>query len=74
MYKNRHANTHVAIYTTLIYLRFNIHLREPIFMLMLFYSGQDLDDMNIEIMRNTLYKAYLEDFFQFCQVRVCCPT
>lgn len=30
---------------------------------------QDLDDMNIEIMRNTLYKAYLEDFYKFCQVR-----
>jgi vacuolar-type H+-ATPase subunit C/Vma6 len=29
---------------------------------------QDLDDMNIEIMRNTLYKAYLEDFYKFCQV------
>nr|XP_016437576.1 PREDICTED: V-type proton ATPase subunit d1-like isoform X1 [Nicotiana tabacum] len=27
----------------------------------------DLDDMNIEIMRNTLYKAYLEDFYRFCQ-------
>jgi vacuolar-type H+-ATPase subunit C/Vma6 len=27
-----------------------------------------LDDMNIEIMRNTLYKAYLEDFYKFCQV------
>ncbi|KAK1571569.1 hypothetical protein Q3G72_019300 [Acer saccharum] len=26
-----------------------------------------LDDMNIEIMRNTLYKAYLEDFYKFCQ-------
>lgn len=24
--------------------------------------------MNIEIMRNTLYKAYLEDFYKFCQV------
>ena len=38
---------------------------------------QDLDDMNIEIMRNTLYKAYLEDFYRFCQViRVSCirPT
>lgn len=31
---------------------------------------QDLDDMNIEIMRNTLYKAYLEDFYRFCQVRI----
>ena len=31
---------------------------------------QDLDDMNIEIMRNTLYKAYLEDFYRFCQVRL----
>lgn len=29
---------------------------------------QDLDDMNIEIMRNTLYKAYLEDFYNFCKV------
>ncbi|MQM08601.1 hypothetical protein Taro_041457 [Colocasia esculenta] len=28
---------------------------------------RDLDDMNIEIMRNTLYKAYLEDFYKFCQ-------
>lgn len=27
----------------------------------------DLDDMNIEIIRNTLYKAYLEDFYAFCQ-------
>ncbi|KAL1535274.1 hypothetical protein AAHA92_31350 [Salvia divinorum] len=26
---------------------------------------EDLDDMNIEIMRNTLYKAYLEDFYRF---------
>jgi hypothetical protein len=24
--------------------------------------------MNIEIMRNTLYKAYLEDFYTFCKV------
>ncbi|OZJ04254.1 V-type proton ATPase subunit d [Bifiguratus adelaidae] len=30
-------------------------------------SAQDLDEMNIEIIRNTLYKAYLEDFAQFCQ-------
>ncbi|KAJ8775115.1 hypothetical protein K2173_020119 [Erythroxylum novogranatense] len=27
----------------------------------------DLDDMNVEIMRNTLYKAYLEDFYRFCR-------
>ena len=33
---------------------------------------QDLDDMNIEIMRNTLYKAYLEDFNKFCLVRKGC--
>ena len=32
------------------------------------FVWQDLDDMNIEIMRNTLYKAYLEDFYRFCQV------
>lgn len=30
-------------------------------------SLDDLDEMNIEIIRNTLYKAYLEDFYQFCQ-------
>jgi len=29
-------------------------------------SEEDLDEMNIEIIRNTLYKSYLEDFYQFC--------
>lgn len=29
-------------------------------------SEQDLDELNIEIIRNTLYKAYLEDFSDFC--------
>ncbi|KAJ3050241.1 H(+)-transporting V0 sector ATPase subunit d [Rhizophlyctis rosea] len=28
-------------------------------------SAHDLDEMNIEIIRNTLYKAYLEDFYEF---------
>jgi V-type H+-transporting ATPase subunit d len=28
---------------------------------------QDLDELNIEIIRNTLYKAYLEDFYYYCQ-------
>lgn len=28
-------------------------------------SASDLDDLNIEIIRNTLYKAYLEDFHSF---------
>ena len=28
-------------------------------------SHQDLDELNIEIVRNTLYKNYLEDFFKF---------
>jgi len=28
---------------------------------------QDLNEMNIEIIRNTLYKAYLEAFYGFCQ-------
>jgi V-type H+-transporting ATPase subunit d len=28
-------------------------------------SSQDLDEMNIEIIRNTLYKNYLEDFYRF---------
>lgn len=30
-------------------------------------AAQDLDEMNIEIIRNTLYKTYLEDFYEFCQ-------
>ncbi|KAI3938726.1 hypothetical protein MKW98_011878 [Papaver atlanticum] len=30
-------------------------------------TSEDLDHMNIEIMRNTLYKAYLKDFYKFCQ-------
>ena len=30
-------------------------------------NEQDLDEMNIEIIRNTLYKSYLEAFFEFCK-------
>lgn len=30
-------------------------------------SEEDLDEMNIEIIRNSLFKAYLEDFHLFCQ-------
>lgn len=30
-------------------------------------SEEDLDELNIEIIRNTLYKAYLEDFHAFCE-------
>ena len=29
-------------------------------------NEQDLDEMNIEIIRNTLYKSYLEAFYEFC--------
>lgn len=29
-------------------------------------AAEDLDEMNIEILRNTLYKAYLDDFAAFC--------
>jgi len=29
-------------------------------------NEQDLDEMNIEIIRNTLYKSYLEAFYSFC--------
>lgn len=29
-------------------------------------THEDLDEMNIEVMRNTLYKAYLDDFAKFC--------
>jgi len=30
-------------------------------------SEEDLDEMHVEIIRNTLYKAYLEDFHNICQ-------
>jgi V-type H+-transporting ATPase subunit d len=30
-------------------------------------NEQDLDEMNVEIIRNTLYKAYIEDFYKFCK-------
>ena len=30
-------------------------------------TAADLDDLNIEIIRNTLYKSYLEDFDAYCQ-------
>jgi len=30
-------------------------------------SEQDLDEMNIEIIRNSLYKSYLEAFSKFCE-------
>eukprot|EP01097_Dermamoeba_algensis_P005797 TRINITY_DN365_c0_g2_i1.p1 TRINITY_DN365_c0_g2~~TRINITY_DN365_c0_g2_i1.p1 ORF type:complete len:271 (-),score=60.05 TRINITY_DN365_c0_g2_i1:55-867(-) len=30
-------------------------------------SEEDLHEMNVEIIRNTLYKSYLEDFYNFCQ-------
>lgn len=29
-------------------------------------SHHDLDELNIEIIRNTLYKNYLEDFYEWC--------
>jgi V-type H+-transporting ATPase subunit d len=30
-------------------------------------TEQDLNEMNIEIIRNTLYKEYLESFYHFCE-------
>ena len=29
-------------------------------------SAADLDELNIELIRNTVYKAYIEDFYNFC--------
>ena len=29
-------------------------------------TSEDLDEMNIEVMRNALYRAYIEDFYAFC--------
>jgi V-type H+-transporting ATPase subunit d len=30
-------------------------------------SDEDFDEVNIEIVRNTLYKHYLQDFYHYCQ-------
>lgn len=30
-------------------------------------TSEDLDEMNVEVLRNTLHKAYLDDFAQLCQ-------
>lgn len=30
-------------------------------------SASDLDELNVEIIRNSVYKAYLEDFYEFCK-------
>uniref|UniRef100_A0A452HNC4 V-type proton ATPase subunit n=1 Tax=Gopherus agassizii TaxID=38772 RepID=A0A452HNC4_9SAUR len=43
-------------------------------------SENDLDEMNIEIMRNKLYKSYLEAFYKFCEkqggttAEIMCPV
>ncbi|EDO16605.1 hypothetical protein Kpol_520p27 [Vanderwaltozyma polyspora DSM 70294] len=35
-----------------------------------FDAADELDDLNIEIIRNKLYKAYLEDFFKFVSEKI----
>lgn len=37
-------------------------------------SVDDLDDLNIEIVRNCLYRAYLEDFAQWCERELSNPS
>lgn len=37
------------------------------YMSMNFHGAADFTELNIEVIRNTLYKAYLEDFYSFCQ-------
>lgn len=48
-----------------------LHLWRLVFSLKFILSKlllQDSDDMDIEIMSNTLYKEYLEDLYKFCQL------
>ncbi len=47
-------------------LKIRIHLHGTASYFEKCLSAQDLDEMNIEIIRNTLYKAYLEDFYAYC--------
>ena len=37
-------------------------------------SSEDLTEMNIEILRNTLYKAYLKDFVTYCKTFNSCTS
>ncbi|KAA8896047.1 vacuolar ATP synthase subunit D1 [Sphaerosporella brunnea] len=37
-------------------------------------SSSDLNELNIEIIRNTLYKSYLEDFHRWCTTELEGPT
>jgi V-type H+-transporting ATPase subunit d len=37
-------------------------------------SASDLDELNIEIIRNALYKAYLEDFYRYVKAELGGPT
>lgn len=37
-------------------------------------SAQDLDEVNIEIIRSSLFKSYLEDFHKFCRTRLNAET
>jgi V-type H+-transporting ATPase subunit d len=37
-------------------------------------SSADLDELNIEIIRNTLYKSYLEDFHRWCTTELEGPS
>ena len=54
--------TYLNISNYLIYVKY---LLAPYFKNCL--SANDLDELNIEIIRNTLYKAYLEDFYRYCK-------
>lgn len=38
------------------------------------FTADELDDLNIEIIRNKLYKAYLQDFYQFCKKHLPSPS
>lgn len=53
------------IIVIIIILKFNITLIAPYFENCI--SADDLDELNIEIIRNALYKAYLEDFYKYCK-------
>lgn len=39
------------------------------YMSMNFNDSADFTELNIEVIRNTLYKAYLEDFYAFCMAQ-----
>ncbi|CAG8632845.1 3318_t:CDS:2, partial [Acaulospora morrowiae] len=57
----------LCVATNVIELYETVMVETPLAPYFVKCSASDIDELNIEIIRNTLYKAYLEDFYAFCK-------